>query len=315
MRKKQTRLDRGIHDAISAERYHADPCKSPSLSSSIANTLLSRSPLHAWFAHPRLNKKYVGENGNGRLDLGSAAHAVCLENDMSHVVKIDADSFRTNAAKEARDAAYAENKIPLIAENYEKLAAMQTAFLIAAKQCEELGKIQNGLPYFPEGGKAEQTIAWLEKDGKKKFWMRARPDWLSNDHRLIVDYKTVDSAEPEAFIRGPLVSHGYDVQAAFYLRGLQAVDLAAMDCKYIWILQEIEPPYAVSFVGYGEQMAEIAEQKVNRAIEIWKRCLTAKQWNAYSNKVAWANLPSYAVTRWEEWQAMQGFITSSEQLS
>ena len=153
------------------------------------------------------------------------------------------------------------------------------------------------------------------RKARKSFGSAADTDWLADDRSLIVDYKTVETAEPEAFIRGPLVQHGYDVQAEFYLRGLRAVDLSAMETKYVWILQEIEPPFACSFVGYGEQMAEIAAQKVERAIQIWKRCLTTKQWPSYGNRVAWASLPTYAVTRWEEWQAMQGFINSSEQLS
>jgi len=306
---KKNRLDIGIHETIDARVYHADPCKSPSLSSSVANILLTRSPLHAWHAHPRLNKNFEPRE-NERMDIGSAAHAVCLEGDMSRVEKLSFDSFRTNAAKDAREAAREDGKIPLLEADYEKLGEMVKAFRQNINFCVDLNAMILGK------GKPEQTLIWRECEGRKNFYMRARPDWLADDHTLIIDYKTVDSAESEAFIRGPIVQHGYDVQAAFYLRGLKALDMSAIfDARYIWILQEIKEPFAVSFVGYGEQMAEVAEQKVARAIEIWKRCLTSKQWSAYGNKVAWANLPSYAVNRWEEWQAMQGFITSSEQLS
>lgn len=306
---KKTRLGIGIHDAIPSSVYHADPCRSPSLSSSIANILLTRSPLHAWYAHPRLNKNFE-ERSNGRFDLGTAAHAVCLENAIDRVEKLSFDSFRTNAAKEARDATKKAGRIPILEEQYDQLTAMQAAFNNAVLECADVKPV-----FAPMNGKPEQTLIWREKEGRKSFWNRGRLDWLSNDHSLIVDYKTVENAEPEAFIRGPLVNHGYDVQAAFYLRGLKALNPAATETKYVWVLQEIEAPFAVSFVGYGQQMAEVAEQKVAQAIKIWKRCLTTKQWSAYGNKVAWANLPSYAVTRWEEWQAMQGFITSSEQLS
>ena len=36
--------------------YHADPCPAPSLSRSIAETLILESPEHAFAAHPRLTK-------------------------------------------------------------------------------------------------------------------------------------------------------------------------------------------------------------------------------------------------------------------
>ena len=41
----------GIY-TLSAEAYHADPCPEPSLSASIANVLLQRSPAHARIQHP-----------------------------------------------------------------------------------------------------------------------------------------------------------------------------------------------------------------------------------------------------------------------
>ena len=42
----------GWHE-LSDEVYHADPCPSPSLSSSIANLVIDKSLMHAWRAHPR----------------------------------------------------------------------------------------------------------------------------------------------------------------------------------------------------------------------------------------------------------------------
>ena len=60
--------------------YHADVGSPvPSLSSSIANVLISRSPLHAWMAHPRLNPDWRPEPWNKRLDFGTFAHKLLLE--------------------------------------------------------------------------------------------------------------------------------------------------------------------------------------------------------------------------------------------
>jgi hypothetical protein len=52
----------GYH-RINAEKYHADPCVVPSLSSSIAKILLRESARKAWFSHPRLNPDSLRERG------------------------------------------------------------------------------------------------------------------------------------------------------------------------------------------------------------------------------------------------------------
>ena len=89
----------GIYE-IPATEYHADPCPEPSLSASVARTLIDRSPLHAWMKHPKLGGQQEEITGaqavsgigcslrdpGGRLGFG--------------IRFIDKDSFRTKAARE-----------------------------------------------------------------------------------------------------------------------------------------------------------------------------------------------------------------------
>ena len=67
----------GIYE-IPATEYHADPCPEPSLSASVARTLIDRSPLHAWMQHPKLGGQQE-EKPAARMSLGSAAHSVILQ--------------------------------------------------------------------------------------------------------------------------------------------------------------------------------------------------------------------------------------------
>jgi hypothetical protein len=67
----------GLHPAISADAYHADPAPAPSLSSSIAKTILHQTPRHAWFEHPRLNPNFEPKD-DSKFDLGSVAHELLL---------------------------------------------------------------------------------------------------------------------------------------------------------------------------------------------------------------------------------------------
>ena len=84
--------------------YRADPCPLPSLNPTLAIDLLSRSPLHAATEHPRIGKPV--EPARLDFDLGRAAHAVLLEGDTA-ILPIDADDYRTNAAKAAREFTFA----------------------------------------------------------------------------------------------------------------------------------------------------------------------------------------------------------------
>ena len=63
----------GIYE-IPATEYHADPCPEPSLSASVARTLIDRSPLHAWMQHPRMAGQQDRESQATRMSLGTAAH-------------------------------------------------------------------------------------------------------------------------------------------------------------------------------------------------------------------------------------------------
>ena len=140
----------GIY-TIPHDVYHQDPCPTPSLSSSVAKVLLRQSPAHAAMQHPKLNNNYVNAESS-RFDLGTIAHALLLEDDSSRLITIEADDWRTKAAKEARDAARAEGKIPILtkqAAHLLKMVGTARDFL----RSSEVGD----MTFLPE-----QTLAWQE---------------------------------------------------------------------------------------------------------------------------------------------------------
>lgn len=273
---------------LNARSYHADPCPAPSLSSSIAKVLLDQSPLHAWMRHPRGNPAHQPDERD-EFDLGSTCHALVLEGE-DDIVVVEADDWRTKAAKEKRDEARGAGKVALLQRHH------QTVHAMAARLRSQIAKSEDARLLGLLAGDAEKTIVWRERNG---VWCRARPDWLRSDQRLIADYKTTTNAEPGAWIRGQLFGLGYDLQAAFYLRGLRAVtghDAAA----WRWVVQETKPPYAASVIAPTPAVLVLAEKKVQRAIDLWGDCLKADQWPGYEAHTAWANLPSYQETRWLE---------------
>ena len=262
------------------EEYVADPAPSPSLNAGTAHRLITESPRHAWTHHPRLNPAYDSDESS-RLDLGTIAHALLLEDDFSRVEVIEADDWRTKAAREQRDAARVAGRIPLLPKDVAAVKAMVKVAIDAIYSSEICEAWMEAIP--------EQTLLWQEEG----VWCRSRPDKLTKDGRFYFDYKTnAGSAHPMIFGRGPLIKQGYDLQAVLGLRGIRHL-LKPNNTKMIFVVQETEPPYAVSLVSLSPMFLATADERLALALDEWKRCLSAIHWPAYPNRICYVEPPSY----------------------
>lgn len=288
----------GLYE-LPAGEYHADPCEEPSLSSGLARTLLTHSPKHAWWAHPRLNPDHEPEHSTA-FDIGTAAHALLLEGE-SGVVVIEAKDYKTQAARAERDAAYAAHKVPLLVERWQDVQDMVEAARI------QLGKHAHR-PVAFEDGQPEQVLIWREPNG---VWCRARLDWFHTDRRTIGDFKTTSgSANPEAWIRRTLFGMGYDVQDSFYRRGARAV--LGVDPGFYFVVQEMARPFALSVVSLDRAAVELADEKVAHAIQVWGECQRSQRWPGYPTRTCWAQLPPWEHAQWLERQAFQSWARGLE---
>lgn len=280
----------GIH-ALSEDTYHSDPCETPSLSASIARVLVQQSPAHAWAAHPRLNPNHKPREDE-KFDVGKVAHRMLLEGSTSGVEIVEADDWRTTAAKEQRDAARSAGLIPLLAKHY------TTVEELAARAIEEIGLFAGAPPLF-SGGMPERTLVW-DEDG---VTCRARLDWLFDDHSVIDDLKTTSkSANPETWSR-TVYSMGYDVQAAFYRRGVRALTGVTPDFRLVVV--ETTEPYALSVISLDPAGLALADEKAQVAIDVWRDCLARDSWPGYPRQVCFAELPGWEEARWLDRDGMR----------
>ena len=156
----------------------------------------------------------------------------------------------------------------------------------------QLDVLKIDTPLFKDG-KPEQSLFW-EEDGVQ---CRARLDWLRDDRATIDDYKTTKgSANPEAWTR-TLYSIGADIQAAFYIHGLEAVQLDASP-EFRFVVQEQTAPYALSVVTLGYAAMALAERKIEYAIQTLADCLATDTWPGYADQVCEAELPPWEEVRW-----------------
>jgi len=265
-------LPAGLHADVSFARYLADPCAEPSLSSSTIRDML-RSPLHAYQGHPRLGGGWGDESS--RANLGTAIHARVLGGE-ERIAWIDAANWRTAAAKGARAAAYAFGRVPM---------------LVGERRVVE-GAAKAALTMLDAAGfaiaLAEQTVIWQEGD----TWCRARPDLIAAGGPVI-DLKTAENADPSDWIRRSMIAGGYHVQAAWYLRGVQAVAPLDREREFICLVVELEPPHGCSLVGVRGELLEVGRAVVECGLARWRECHASGVWPGYKHGVHWASAPAW----------------------
>lgn len=285
-------LGPGLYDDLSPEVYFADPCKDPSLSASVAHTLVSRSPRHAWMQHPRFGAK--GKKPTREMDLGSVVHALLLEKGKDFVVirapagEPEFEDFKKKAAKEARDAARAAGKVPLLQRQLDEAVDVASAIRY------RLGELGIRL-----GGKSEFAAIWDERasDGSV-VRCRGMLDKWDEDAATIYDLKIVRSAHPRA-CQSHMVGFGGDIQSAAYVRAMeQHRPCLAGRVQFVFLFCEVDPPhcFCVTPVVRAGTMRELGEQRWQRAINTWARCVATNQWPGYVTDVTAIEAPAWALS-------------------
>jgi hypothetical protein len=274
----------GFHK-ISAADYHADKlADQPTLSSSIAKIILKESALKAWHAHPRLNPAFKEEHDD-KFDLGTCAHQFLLENDASRVVVVEANDWRTNKAKEEREAARAAGKTALLASHYADVRQMVDAAHAFLADCEISADWKNG---------ESEVTGLVEDDG---VMLKAKFDRITRDRKVIIDYKSTGSAAPDIF--GMQIARlGYHWQEAFYRRVANL--LGAQRPIFVFMAQSVEPPYECSLHGCDPAMQEIADADVKHAIALWRDCMARNKWPSYGGRIYWTMPTSWQMSAHEQ---------------
>src|SRR4051812_34095654 len=109
---------------IPADAYHRDEVADvPTLSASIATILVTKSPAHAYAAHPKLNPNYQRDDDDDKFALGTTSHALLLEG-LEIADVFDFKDWRTDAAKAARAEARAAGRVPLLRPQWDRVTEM-----------------------------------------------------------------------------------------------------------------------------------------------------------------------------------------------
>jgi len=287
----------GLYTDISADHYFSDPMIAPSLTQSLCKILLERSPLHAWYAHPRLNPDYAPADDT-KFDIGNIAHQLLLGKGKTLVV-LPHEDWRKKDARLIRDAEAARGNLAVLERHHATAQAMERAARAALDE--------RGLGWMFREGDGEGMLAWQSAiNGKGPLWCRQLLDWLSPDRATYVDYKTTQvSAAPHTLARR-MIENGWQVQAAFAEAGLAAVFRPARR-RFLFVTQEATPPYALTVAELSEAVLTMGRKQVVSAARLWERCLADNVWPAYTQQIVWPEYPSYAEAAWLEREQSEEF--------
>lgn len=266
---------------IDPDAYHL----LPGLSATTAKTLIARSPLHAWHAHPYFGA--ANDNAPTKpMDQGTACHTFLLGKG-KRIACLPFDDWRTKAARETRAKTRKAGMVPMLHEDY-------TAASILADGIKARLKTDHDLEL---DGTSEQAMEWHEDSSAGPVLCRGMMDHVWIDRGLILDLKMVDDASIAAIER-TCETFGYGIQASAYRRGLgQCFPDLMGRVKFLFLFVERDAPYASNLVEPDGVFAELGERRWLRAVERWGRALKEKQWPAYGSRINRITAPPWAVTR------------------
>ena len=271
---------------MTAAEYHADPCPLPSLSSGIARLML-RSPRHAAHVHPRLNPSYRERAPSEDMVNGTILHRLLLGKG-ADIEPIPYADFKGSEAKRARQDAVHKGLVPILAHKF--LFLKECANAVHAQMREHPACRE-----FFEEGASESVIAWAEG----ATWLRIMVDRMPTARGAPwFDLKsTGGSAAPEVWQRHLVTTYAF--QAAFYTRAGRALPWLNPS-EFRFVVFETDPPYAMSVMTAAPSLLHAVEGQVERAIELWRRCMRDQKWPGYPAAMARVEAPNWLLAQEEE---------------
>jgi len=253
-----------VHD-LEESTYHAHSA----LSSTQARLLLD-SPARYHYAqtHPQTHK--------AAFDVGHAVHSRVLGVG-SPVEVLHFDSYRTKAAQDARDAAYAAGLVPMLAKDMGPIDGMAEAVLAH----KDARAILEALP-------GREVSIFADIDGVPT---RARFD-IYGDHDG-ADVKTALDASPDGFNRA-VDAHGLHVQEAWYRAAHRAVTGTELQ-SFGFLVVEKTAPYLVGVYDLDIMWRDIGREQAEKARERWLRCTETGEWPGYASGTL--SCPTHVVYR------------------
>lgn len=260
--------------------YHADKTK------------LNSSLLKHIFKSPRsFAYNYANQTPSTKaMEFGKLMHHVILEGAdflKKYIVEPEflgftKDGKLSNQSGEARDKKKywhaemeAQGRLVVTQADYDKLNFMVDSFMSHPFAYE---LVKNGI--------TELTGHFA--DPETGIVQRIRPDFMTFDARMFLEFKSVTNAELN-FVRRRRIEDDefrYDLQLAMYNAGIKTIAGKEPESK-AWVFIESEPPYETVVYEVPEGFLDAATDDYHIALRKIVKCIQAKDWPGMQTGQTW----------------------------
>ena len=248
---------------IPAEDYHADK----SVVGHSALVEMMKSPKHF---HHRVTTPM---EPTPAMEFGTAVHAAILEPEAFRSAYVVSPKFDRRTNKGKADAFQWETdnagKSFIDQDAMDSLKAMQVSI---AEHTGAGDLLHNCV--------TEQSYFWLDEETGVQC--RIRPDALVVDDQgevvAMVDLKTAVDASKRKFSR-VISDRGYDLQAAFYVDGLERA--IGRQVPFYYLVVENAAPFGVALYKAGQRTIEAGRIKYRAALQMLQWCRENNRWPSY----------------------------------
>ena len=201
---------------------------------------------------------------------GTAFHSYVLEPDKfkSQYYVLPKIDRRTKKGKEeyAEHLKNAGDCVIINTDQYNKILGMGES-IANNKTLNDLLSLSNS--------KMESVNVWEEKvrdDNDETHIIKCKSliDMIKQDDDLVVDLKTTSSVKS---FTSSIRKFGYDRQAAYYLRGLQANNIVSPEARFLFVAVEKDDPYEIAMFELDQSIMDVANSEIDDLLRLYQKCI------------------------------------------
>jgi exodeoxyribonuclease VIII len=197
------------------------------------------------------------------MEMGTLIHSLVLEGRTDYAVGPQVDK-RTKAGKEEWQLFCEENlgKTIITLDEESMILGCQAACAPLLEKVEADFSTD-----------VEQSLFW-ERDGVQ---CKGRPDLIGhvNGELAIIDLKTTNDIRS---FDSKFFAFRYDVQAAWYQRGLREAIGSGPEAAFWFLVVDTEAPHLCQFMRASTELLENANDKIEEELAYFKRCQVGDVW-------------------------------------
>ena len=264
----------GIIEHLQADAYHA----SSALGSSGIKKM-GQSASH--FLHYTTAAEDISSTKRDSFSIGTCAHSLCVENNPSaYLVGPEVSTKAVKAWKEFVDAN--PDKIVVSPKEHKQLFGMYGKFQAHPEVCR---LVQNTF----------REKSFFHTDHEHGIWLKARPDIISKDHTVIIDYKTTARPATQHSFTNTMAQLQYDVSAAHYAAITEQTTGVKVK-EVFWIVQETEAPYEIMVYRATPALLRGAEMVRQNLLSKIRIALQTNNFPGYPTDVLDIDLPQWKIS-------------------